>query len=185
MDVFAHGLWGGAAGAAANRKLGTRLRFLTPVFWGMFPDLFAFVPVALVGLWSVGLGQLVHFHVLFSHALRDRLPSFLWPEALYKYSHGLPVFVLVFAVVWLAWRRPPLEMLAWPLHILMDIPTHESGAWRTPFLWPFSDYRFSGIWWSRPWVMALNYSLLTAAYIALFVWKRPSRSPAKSAGRQR
>jgi hypothetical protein len=174
MDVFAHGLWGGAAGAAANRKLGTKLPFLAPLAWGMFPDLFAFVPVTLAGLWHYGLSGPFEFRVIFSRALRDLLPPFLRPEVLYPYTHSLPIFATVFALVWLARRRPALSMLAWPLHILMDIPTHASGAWRTPFLWPLSDYRFSGIWWSRPWFMALNYSLLTAAYLALFVGPRLS-----------
>ena len=180
MDIVAHGLWAGACGAVANRKLRTKLRFFSTVFWGAFPDLFAFLPMAVLLISFKFYGEPASPRLLFSRTLRQALPHFLWPDVLYPFSHSFPVFLAVFLLAWLLLRRPVLAMFGWPLHILMDIPTHGAGAYRTPFLWPLSSYRFSGIWWSRRWFMILNYSLLAAVYIALFIWpllsKRKSRA---------
>ncbi len=179
MDIFAHGLWAGAGGAAANLKLKTRLRPLEAAAWGMFPDVFAFLPIAAVVLWLRRPGEPIGPGLLFHGPQRDLLPRFLRPEALYQFSHSLLVFLAVFLVARLLLRRPLLAMLGWPLHILMDIPTHGGGVYRTPFLWPLSSYRFSGIWWSRPWFMILNYSLIASAYIALLVCFLKSRRKRK------
>ena len=175
MDLLAHGLWAGAAGAAANLKLKHKLHFFHAVFWGMFPDLFAFLPMVAALLWHGFFGQPIGPRLLFSRALRQVLPEFLQPQALYPLSHSLIVFLAVFAAVRLLLRRPALVLLAWPLHILLDIPTHGGGTYRTPFLWPLSDYRFSGIWWSRRWFMILNYSLIAAAYAAVWIARRKPR----------
>ena len=184
VDFFAHGLWAGAAGAAANLKLKNKLRFFHTVIWGVFPDAFAFLPMAVVLLWFRFFGEPISPRLLFSRALRQALPRFLWPEELYQFSHSLLVFLAVFFAVRLLFRRPVQALLAWPLHILLDIPTHGAGVYRTPFLWPLSSYRFSGIWWSRRWLMILNYSLIAAVYVALFVSsfasRRQPRAPDKS-----
>jgi membrane-bound metal-dependent hydrolase YbcI (DUF457 family) len=103
------------------------------------------------------------------------LPAFLRPDRLYLFSHSLVIFALVYGAVWLLWRRPVLVMLAWPLHILMDIPSHRAGRYGTPFLWPLSSYRFNGASWGQRWFFILNYSALTAAYVALLVWLLMSR----------
>jgi hypothetical protein len=185
MDFFAHGLWAGAAGAAANRKLKRKLSLIQAVIWGVFPDAFAFLPVVAVALWFRRPGEPITPGILFRGRLLDLLPRSLRPEVLYQFSHSLVVFLPVFFLLWLLFRRPLLAMLAWPLHILMDIPTHGGGTYRTPFLWPLSSYRFSGIWWSRRWFMILNYSLIAAAYAALFLWplvsRRRTKAPDKSA----
>ena len=97
-------------------------------------------------------GQSLTPRLLFSHALEKNLPEFLLPEGLYHLSHSLVVFSVVFALVWRLSRRPALAMLAWPLHILLDIPTHGSGVYRTPFLLAVF-VPFSGIWWSQHWFM--------------------------------
>ena len=170
MDFFAHGLWAGAAGTAANRKLKQKCRLVWVVLWGVFPDVFAFGAMFVVMLWFRLLGGEITPRLLFRGPLRESLPSFLLPEHLYPLSHSLVVFSVVFAVVWLLFRRPALPMLAWGLHILMDVPTHGAGRFGTPFLWPLSLYRFDGIWWSQRWFMILNYSAIAAAYFALLVW---------------
>jgi hypothetical protein len=180
MDVFAHGLWAGAAGMAANRKLTRKVRLAWAVVWGVFPDVFAFLPMFVVLVQHRFFGQGLSPRLLFNRTFREALPEFLWPEGLYRVSHSLVIFLVVFALVWLVARRPALAMLAWPLHILMDIPTHGSGEYRTPFLWPLSSYRFSGIWWSRRWFMILNYSAIAAAYLALLIWIFVSRRQRKS-----
>jgi len=44
MDIFAHGLWTAAIATGVNRKIARPLRVGWAVFFGVFPDLFAFAP---------------------------------------------------------------------------------------------------------------------------------------------
>ncbi len=177
MDFFAHGFWAGAAGITANRKLRRRLALPWVVLWGVFPDLFAFTPTFVVVVWLRffrGVDVSSRFF-LFSPAARNALPVFLRPDQLYHYSHSLVVFSLAFGAAWLWLRRPALVMLAWPLHILMDIPSHRAGTYGTPFLWPLSSYQFNGTSWGQRWFMILNWSAIGAAYLALLISSRASR----------
>jgi hypothetical protein len=177
MDFFAHGFWAGAAGITASRRLRRRISLPWAVLWGVFPDLFAFTPTFVVVVWLRffrGLDVSGHFFI-FSPAARDALPAFLRPDELYHYSHSLIIFSLAFGVAWLLRRRPALAMLAWPLHILMDIPSHRAGRYGTPFLWPLSSYVFDGTSWGQRWFMILNWSAIATAYLALLLWRRASR----------
>lgn len=185
MDIFAHGMWAGAAAAAANQRLRKRpVRLYWAALWGMFPDLAAFTPAFLLGLWAAATGQapITNRFFFLRHGMIDALPGFLRPEALYHFSHSLVFFGLAFGAVWRLRRSPALAMLAWPLHILMDIPTHRAGRYGTPFLWPLTDYRFDGISWGQRWFMILNWSLIAAACLALVLWgwaarRRAAREP--------
>ncbi len=97
---------------------------------------------------------------------------------LYQISHSLFVFSAVFGIVWLIRRRPVLEMLGWPLHILIDIPSHTLRFFPTPFLWPVSSYHFDGISWGNRWFMLVNYSAIAAVYLALW-WTGTNRIRAR------
>jgi len=66
-------------------------------------------------------------------------------------------------------------MLAWSLHILIDIPTHQ-GIFALHFLWPLSSYGFSGIRWENPWFFAANYSALFFLYLWLWIGARRRQS---------
>jgi hypothetical protein len=180
MDIFAHGLWTGAAGAAANRRLSRRLPMPWVVLWGVFPDLFAFTPTFVLMFWLHWFGNPPAPLSRFGGGVRELLPVFLQPHNLYLLSHSLIVFAVVFGAVWLLRRRPALMLLAWPLHILMDIPTHRAGRFGTPFLWPLSDYRFDGISWGQPWFMILNYSALAVCYAALVLWNLLARRQSRT-----
>ena len=73
-------------------------------------------------------------------------------------------------IVWLVFKRPRYELLGWTLHILIDIPSHSATFYPTPFLWPISDYRFlSGVSWSNPTYMVINYSLLAVVWTVIIV----------------
>ncbi len=169
MDVFAHGMWAGAGAAAVNRRLTRPVPLYRAALWGVFPDLAAFTPSFLLGLWAAATGQapITNRFFFLRHGMIDVLPGFLRPEALYHFSHSLVFFALAFGAVWWLRRSPALAMLGWPLHILMDIPTHRAGRYGTPFLWPFTDYRFDGISWGQGWFMILNWSLIAAVWLAL------------------
>ena len=174
MDVFAHGLWAGAAAKAANKnsaiagKIKKPLKVWSAVIWGVFPDIFAFVlPFAWL-FWNLVFGDL-NFSDFprpenMEPAMHDTLPILNIASGLYNTSHSLFVFVLVFALVWIVLRRPIWEMSGWLLHILIDIPTHSYRFYPTPFLWPFSEWKFDGFSWGTPWFLILNYSAIILVY---------------------
>jgi hypothetical protein len=78
-------------------------------------------------------------------------------------------------VVWLVRKKPLLEMGAWVLHICMDIPTHGTAFFPTPFLWPVSDLHVDGVPWSRPYIFFPNVALLAVLYAWYFFKRRRAR----------
>ena len=78
--------------------------------------------------------------------------------------------------MWLIRRKPLLEMGAWALHICMDIFTHSTAFFPTPFLWPVSDVHFDGMPWSTPIIFIPNVVLLAVLY-ARFLYKRAKPGP--------
>lgn len=162
MDIFAHGLYGGAAFVNTSKK-----SFWKAVGWGMFPDLFAFglfLPFFLI-VYGLHSPQQVLRTEPPTHPL---VPQFV--HVLYSLSHSLIIFTLVFFVVWFVKKKPVYEMLAWGLHIVMDIPTHTSAFFPTPFLYPFSSFYLNGISWATSRVFFSYWGLLVLIYI--FQWRR-------------
>ena len=140
MDVFAHALYGGALGKALQ-KTGIRNKpsVKWSLFWGAFPDIVPF----LAGV----------FFALTTDFFTETMLASLFTGfgALYPFTHSLVIFVIVFLFVRLVARRWMLSMLAWPLHILMDIPLHTPDTFPTPFLFPLSDWTLPfGISWATP-----------------------------------
>lgn len=181
MDIFAHGLWAGAAFKAINRKIHpTRIKVRLAVFWGVFPDLFAFTPGFLWLLWNVLSGNLslsgLHRPSGVEPAPQDGHPMVHLTSTLYSISHSVIVFILIFGLVFLIFRRPVWELSGWLLHILMDIPSHSYRFYPTPFLWPVSGWKFNGYSWGQPWFMVLNYSAIIIAYLLLRKNKKPNIS---------
>ncbi|MGH7770957.1 MAG: hypothetical protein ACREQA_01825 [Candidatus Binatia bacterium] len=162
MDVLAHGLWGGVGFYHKGIK-----RFAVAFVLGMSPDLLSF-----------GL-----FHVTRPGWLRLRLageisgppPLSMLPEFVfhaYNLTHSLVVWVVLFSLIWILRKQPPWVFLAWGLHILCDIPTHNSSYFPTPYLWPFHTPLVEGIAWAAPWFMMTNYGALLTAYLGVFVHGR-------------
>jgi hypothetical protein len=87
-------------------------------------------------------------------------------------------FATAFGIASLLARRPMIEMLAWTLHILIDIPTHQ-GIFALHFLWPLSSYGLSGIRWENHWFAAANYTALLLLYSWIWIEgrRRPSQEP--------
>ncbi len=199
MDTLAHGLWAAAAAKAYNltqhqtnnsaliRVRGSRddLRKSAAVspwlaaFWGVFPDLFAFsIPFA----WLI-LGPLFGDSVprIGPPATGELSPAAThWTvqlaPVLYNYSHSLFVFFICLAFILIIYKRIPWEIGGWFLHILIDIPTHSFAFYPTPFLWPFSEWKFNGIAWATPWFMILNYASLAIISLIIFLIHRGNRS---------
>lgn len=160
MDIFSHGLYGGAF---FGRR--SRLSYWLAFFFGIAPDLFSFglfFAMNLLGIterpdWSSG------------HPAEEMIPSYI--HTMYDWTHSLVIFAIVFAIVWLIRRKPLYEMLGWPLHILVDIPTHSTEFFATPFLWPISDYKVNGHNWSSPEIFIPNVIILVSLYLWYFVIK--------------
>ena len=180
MDIVSHGLWAVAVGKViTERKLKTKLKSGQLLFWGIFPDAFAFGIPFVWMLWNVAFGGL-----RFSDFPRPQhgeppavasYPVYQIAPHLYNWSHSFVIFGAVLLVVWiLRGRKLPWTMLGWPLHILMDIPTHTYRFYPTPFLWPISGVKFSGFSWGQPWFLALDYGLLLITFILL--WRTSSTS---------
>ena len=165
MDIFAHALWTAAAAVAVRPKLKQPIRVGWCVAWGVLPDLATFLIPAVVriGRWLTGYSPTL---------LPDRAsPRFDWVWPLYNATHSAVLFTLIFGAICLYLRRPPLEMLGWALHIVIDVFTHR-GWFAVKFLWPLSDYHINGLAWETPWFLAANWGALAAVWLLLIVRMR-------------
>ncbi len=158
MDIISHGLYGGVAFGRSNRK-----SFWLSFFFGIAPDLFSF-GLFMVGTWLGFLGQPDWSN---GPPSPETIPQFV--HVLYNFTHSFVVFAVIFAIVWLIGKKLYFLMLGWPLHILVDIPTHSDRFFPTPFLWPISDYRVDGHPWSSPEIFIPNVILLVSLYLWFFV----------------
>ena len=163
MDILSHGLWA----TVIFKSMKNKFSLLKAAFWGIFPDLFAFAPVFIWLNWARLNGNVVIPPHGVEPFATNGLFIFKLTSVLYSLSHSLLISVLVFLLLILL-KRPILELGAWIIHVLMDIPTHSYQFYPTPFLWPISTYKFNGFSWGTPWFMILNYSLLVLVFIYLF-----------------
>ncbi len=182
MDVFAHVLWTNALFHLKYRRQ-RRLRYLA-AFFGVVPDLIGFAPLFIYLIFS---GR---FFSGESFPFNSTNWTFGFAERAYDFTHSLVIFTFCFVMVllivnlykyfkskqdavlgkykfWFFW-----PMLGWALHILIDLPTHPD-FYNTPFLFPLSDYKYTGgVAWSHPTFMAINYGLLIAAYIGIYIYQK-------------
>ena len=183
MDIFAHGLWTGAAATAVNKKLKAKnkktLNVWLTTFWGVFPDLFAFaIPFAWITS-GILTGALHFSDIPRPHEIEGPTSKVYWvihlAQQLYNISHSGVVFAAVFLLAWAFARRPVYEMLGWLMHLLIDIPTHSLQFYPTPIFWPISNWVFAyGIAWSQWWFQIINYSTLIAVYI--WLWRENKKT---------
>lgn len=171
MDVLAHGLWAYLVAKFANLHLKKKLKTWLFVSFAIMPDILSFAPLfifLIVGLitGSVAFGAFPHpasveptdHNSIIIHNITG---------ILYDTTHSLFVFVIVFFFVWMIFKKPIYELFGWLLHTLVDIPSHSYKFYPTPFLWPFSEWKYDGISWSNPWFMVVNYSLIIIAFLWL------------------
>lgn len=160
MDILAHGLWGGVGFYPQGAK-----KFGQAFLVGMAPDLVAF------GLLHLSRPEWLKMRLageISGPPPLEMIPGYVFQA--YNLSHSLVIWAGVFGLVWFLSRNPPWVLLAWGLHVVCDIPTHNSGYFPTPYLWPLPTPLVEGISWSEPWFMASNYSALLAAYLAVFFY---------------
>jgi hypothetical protein len=78
---------------------GGGINILEIVFWAIFPDLAAFIPIGVAskkGVWPA------------------------WGASLYDFFHTILVWTAIFAVTWIILKTPHWELLGWLGHISTD-----------------------------------------------------------------
>ncbi|MBI3232259.1 MAG: hypothetical protein HYZ51_04235 [Candidatus Doudnabacteria bacterium] len=164
MDILAHGLWSNIA--LYKKYPGDYQKRLVAVLFGVLPDVIPFVP-------SVTYLLLNRAQFSFYNALYSQAWVFVWARGVYNFTHSFVIFVLVSVIVMVARKgRIYWPMLAWGLHILMDLFTHPN-FFRTPFLFPISTYRVPfGLSWGHPAIMIPQYSFFLVWYAWWFIKSR-------------
>ena len=158
VDSLAHGLWS----YIIFRKLKPKKNIKLAILFGVLPDL---------GSWTIYL-----FYRLFTNGFKmgppdlGRIPD--WAFTLYGISHSLVIFSLVALIIYVIFKKIPTYLYAWPVHILIDIPTHSRSFLPTPFLWPVSDFKFPGIGWGSPFVFFTNYFLIILFLVYILVFEK-------------
>lgn len=105
------------------------------------------------------------------------IPDFVF--LLYNLTHSLLGIAIGYALL-VAWKRSLwLPALAWPLHVLVDVPTHGDGRFITPLFWPFSEAGFTGwSWWVFPWVFYGGWIAAGVLWLLVIVlrlsWRKPT-----------
>lgn len=169
MDTLFHGVIGAAlcsrTGLAGGRKgpgdgVGRRQfsdwTLWAAFFFGVLPDL-ASLGIHFAMDWFTGNG--VRWH---------GIPPFIF--VLYNLTHSLAGLALCYGLL-VGWKRALwLPALAWPIHVLTDMPTHGGGRFMTPILWPFSDWALAGwSWWEHPWLFYGSWMVAGVLWLAVIV----------------
>lgn len=164
MDIISHGLYGGVAFGRKSTK-----DYIIAFFFGIAPDLFSFglFFLAMVAGVSARAGRM-------GPPDPSTIPAYV--HMMYDYTHSFVVYA-VFLAILLALGKRALSWLTlgWPLHILVDIPTHGHAFFPTPFLWPLSSYSVDGVPWSNPVIFVPNVIILVTMYSYWF-WNRKRRT---------
>ncbi len=155
MDIISHGLYGGIAFGRGSKR-----DYLLAFLFGIAPDLLSFGVFFVLAAFGIG-GGLPHRDWQGPPAASD-IPAYV--TTLYHYTHSLVIFAFVFLLVWVARGKPWKALGAWGLHILVDIPTHSSAFFPTPFLWPLSPLTVSGVSWGTWWIFIPNWLLIATLY---------------------
>ena len=150
MDTLAHGLW---SFAVFHRK---KYVWLATLF-GILPDILSFGIIFAINLINGNLRR--------GPPPLSSLPD--WLFAAYNMTHSFIIFLAVFLLVYFITKKWFWPLAAWAIHILIDIPTHSSRFFPTPFLWPLSGYKFNGISWAAGWFMLLNYGALITVFLII------------------
>ena len=179
MDTLAHGLIGallcsrtglpgGRRGAvdSRGRRLLADWTFWTALGFGLLPDL-------------ASLG--IHFglDLVMGNGIRWRgIPPFVF--TLYNVTHSLLGMGVCIGLI--LWWKPKLllPVMAWPVHVFMDVPTHGSGSFVTPLFWPFSKWGFAGWnWWEYRGIFYGTWIAIGAGWLLVaalrLAWKAETR----------
>lgn len=167
MDIMAHSMW--------SLALLPGTPSIAKVAFGIAPDLLVFATSLTV--------QAVKGKMQPGFKTRDEMMKWYhrdenkWVLNLYKHTHSLIIWSAVllplFIYFYYVQNLFPWFLLAAPIHILMDIPTHDKHSFPVQFLTPFSKIRINGMHWSKPLVFIGNYVLLISViYLRMFIFRK-------------
>lgn len=154
MDYISHGLWSYIFFHRLKKPV-------IAVLFGLVPDTFS---------WGVYLLYKFFSGMNLGKPNLAEIPA--WVFTLYGISHSLFIAFLAVLVAFFVFKRRAIYALAWPIAIIMDIPTHSREFLPTPFLWPFSDWHFPGFSWGQLWFMIVNYCLILVSLFIIYLKKR-------------
>jgi hypothetical protein len=108
MDTLSHGLWATVVGKGVNQKTTKKIKLGWMAFWGMFPDLFAFIPVIVWMLWQIFFNGVDFDDIPRPETMpseeRNAIYVFRLTQTLYHFSHSIIVFVVIFFLVAFLYR---------------------------------------------------------------------------------
>ncbi len=162
MDILSHGLYGGVAFGKKSKR-----DYIIAFLFGIGPDLLAFGPFfvsMLLGFtsWPFGKIEPPNYPVV---------PQYV--HNIYDVTHSLVIYGLFFSLLWWLGKKSFAKLtLGWPLHILVDMPTHSSAFFPTPFLWPVSHFHINGTPWSEPFIFIPNVILIIILYTYWYIKDR-------------
>jgi hypothetical protein len=120
MDTLSHGLYGGGFFGRKNKR-----NFIIAFLFGILPDIFAFGPHFVLSFLGI-----TTWHWVVKPPHYPAVPEYI--HTLYNISHSFIVYGIFFALLWAAGKRAlALLTFGWPLHILVDIPTHSADSKQT------------------------------------------------------
>jgi hypothetical protein len=164
MDVFAHSMW--------SLILLPGPPSVEKVVLGIAPDVLVFATSltkqAIKGKMQPGFKTRKEMMDWYHQ------PENKWVLNFYKWTHSLVAWTALLIPIFFIWYKltgnVPWFLVAAPLHILMDIPTHNNNSFPVQFLTPISKFKLNGMHWSKPIVFIGNYVLIIAAiYFRMFV----------------
>lgn len=161
MDTLSHGLWGGIIWGRKNRK-----SFWLSFLFGVTPDLLSF------GIFMiVRLATSMRDGVNFGRPELHSIPQYV--NTMYNITHSLVTFSVLFVLLWIIFKKPIWESCAWLFHIFLDMFTHSTEFFPTPYLWPLARPNIDGIPWSTPIIFFTNVFFLFLIYT--IYWYRKIR----------
>ena len=163
MDVLAHSLW--AVAVLPGDQIAGK------VIFGIMPDLAVFGPNLIVML--VKRKKFPKFDDRQQMMEWFDKKDYRWVKTFYKWTHSLIVWALIITAAFLYCRNsdisPPWFLLGAPLHIILDIPTHNKRSFPVQFLTPISKLQVEGIHWSKKWVLILNYVIIAIILLIRYI----------------
>jgi len=180
MDPFSHALWAGGLAKIINLNKNIKLKFnfWGVAFFGVFPDVVAFIIPYIVWFFGLIFGtyKLSNISLNLLHPTTIQFPYDHLVSQLYFVSHSLVIFVFIFLIVSLIFKKPVWIMFGWLLHIVIDIFTHVREYYTPPILWPVSNWTIGGlIFWRNSWFIFLNFILLIIFYGTLFYLEKKNK----------
>lgn len=163
MDILAHGLWSNIALYKKYPQNGKKR--LIAVLFGVFPDIIPFVPSFIYLIFNrTGFDMYA--------ALYSTDWVFVWAREAYNYTHSFVIFAAVAGIIWAARREFYWPMVAWGIHIALDLFTHPD-FFNTPFLFPLSDYKITfGLSWGHSAIMIPQYSFFAVWFLWYFLKRK-------------